>query len=51
VLTIAHEETLVAWIKEMGQHGVPLQAQAVIDCAGAILGKPIGGTWIKHFCE
>jgi helix-turn-helix, Psq domain/Tc5 transposase DNA-binding domain len=50
-LTAAHEETLVAWIKEMGWRGVPLQTQTVIDYASAIAGRPVSRKWIKRFRE
>jgi hypothetical protein len=50
-LSVAHEEVLVAWIKEMGRRGIPLQMQAVKEWASIIAGVEIGDSWVSRFRE
>jgi hypothetical protein len=45
----AQEKVLVEWIKVMGQRGVPLTPQALIDYASDICDGPVGSSWGKHF--
>jgi hypothetical protein len=46
-LTEAQEEILVKWIKIQGRHGVPMTYASVGQCAEAISGWHIGGSWPK----
>src|SRR5205823_2789926 len=46
ILSLAEEEVLVAWIKEKGQHAVPLQPRGVAECAEAIAGTEVGENWV-----
>jgi hypothetical protein len=50
-LTEAQEEILVKWIKIQGHHGVPMTYASVGQCAKAISGWRIGGSWPKWFCK
>ena len=45
------EEVLVAWIKELRQHGVPLSLAAVLSHVQNLApsGVPVGASWLKQF--
>jgi hypothetical protein len=45
----AQEEILVKWIKSQGRRGVPMTYALVGQCAAAISGQHIGGSWPKRF--
>jgi hypothetical protein len=45
----AQEEVLVEWIKVMGQRGVPLTPQALLDYTSDICDSPVGTSWGKRF--
>ena len=49
-LNFSAESVLVDWIREMGQHGVPLHPSTVVQHALAISGKTIGRHWVSRFC-
>ena len=50
-LTEAQEEILVKWIKTQNCQGVPMTYASVGQCATAILGWYIGGSWLKQFSK
>jgi helix-turn-helix, Psq domain len=50
-LTEAQEEILAKWIKIQGCRGVSMTYASVGQCAKAISGRHIGGSWPKWFCK
>jgi hypothetical protein len=51
LLTEAQEDILAKWVKIQGRRGVPMTYASVVQCANAISGKQVGGSWPKRFCK
>lgn len=49
LLNEAQEEILANWVKVQGRRGIPMTYASVAQCAGAISGKQVGGSWPKRF--
>lgn len=42
---------MTKWIKIQGRRGVPMTYSSVGQCAEAISGQHVGGSWPKRFCK
>ena len=42
---------MAKWVKIQGRRGVPMTYASVAQCANAISGKQVGGSWPKRFCK
>jgi hypothetical protein len=51
LLTEAQEEILAKRVKIQGCCGIPMTHASVAQCANAISGKQVGGSWPKWFCK
>ena len=49
LLSEAQKEILVKWIKIQGCQGITMTYSSVAQCANAISGKQVRGSWLKRF--